>query len=344
MTEALYPEWATAAAPLVLCNASTYGRPAEFMPEKEALKINRDLLRKTMKVPQSKGIPYVYLGGIDPACAGADAEFCGKNADLISAVTDGYWVFYEGPEYKKDHPEYFRWFKKANADIVRGAFTLWKQPRRQAEDLGDTKLDKKTDLVQVAVYNTRKKLSEDIESTGRYEVHKLRGMSLGYLRQFAVVVLQNFNLELDPDHRIPASLRAYVEQGGGLLLGHDTAWFMKGLFPAAARRGYPQHNVDAVRHVLSRDLVVACTHPALPGLAAGTHFDTEFGDHMIFVPGPKGTVLIRNRFGDPVYVIARIGKGRVVYSGCYYGYQRNLSGVERKVLLDLVDWLAGRVD
>ena len=340
MTEALYPEWATDQAPLVLCNASTYGRPSEFIEERAALKANRAVLKATMKVPRAKGIPHVYLGGIDPACPGADPEFCGKNASLICDVTDGYWIFYEGPEYKKDHPEYFRWFKMANADSAAGVFDLWKQPRSQPENLGDTEVDRQTDLPQVGVYNTRPKLSEDIESTGTYEVHKIRGMSVEYLQKLDVVVLQNFNLALDTDHPISVNLRAYVEQGGGLLLGHDTAWFMESPFPEVAKRGYPKHKVDAVRHVLDTTLVVAEQHPGMPGLKTGARFETEFGDHMIFKPGPRGTVLVRNQFGDPVYVVAQVGKGRVVYSGCYYGYSKNLTGAERTVLLGLLDWLA----
>ena len=61
---------------------------------------------------------------------------------------------------------------------------------------------------------------------------------------------------------------------------------------------------------------------------------------MIFQPGPQGTVLVTNRFGDPVYVAGTVGQGRVVYSGCYYGYQAPLAGSERALVLDLVHWLA----
>jgi len=341
ITEALYPEWGTAQAPLVLCDAVTYGRPNQFLPEAEALAANRKALEETMQVPQKAGIPHAYLGGIDPVCEGADPEFCGKNASMIAAVSQGYWVFYEGPTYRKEHPEYFRWFKQANDDIVSGALRLWQQPRSQPENLGETVVTPRTDKIQVAVYNTRRLLQDDIEATGLYEVHPLRGMSLEYLKHFRVVILQNFNTALDPDHPISRNLRQYVEQGGGLLIGHDTAWFMASPFPEVATRGYPKQKVEAERHVVDSALVTAAAHAGLPGLAAGQQFTTEFRDHMIFVPGPQGTTLIRNPFGEPVYVVGEVGKGRVLFSGCYYGYAARLGGPERDALLGLVAWLAG---
>jgi hypothetical protein len=62
---------------------------------------------------------------------------------------------------------------------------------------------------------------------------------------------------------------------------------------------------------------------------------------MIFKAGPQGEVVIRNGFGDPVYVVGERGKGRVAYSGSYYGYSRDLDGPERQVFLAILDWLAG---
>jgi hypothetical protein len=340
MTAALYPEWATPRAPLVLADACTYGRPAEFMAQAESLLANRQRLMKGMLYARKRGIPHVYLGGIDPVCAGADPEFCGKNAAMISAVSDGYWIFYEGPEYREDHPAYFKWFEKANEQIATGLITLQNEPRSEPENFGRTTVDRKTDKIQLAVYNGRKLLQKDLDSTGLYEIHKLEGMSLEYLNQLDGVVLQNYNVSLPADHTISRNLRAYVEGGGGILFGHDTAWFMESVFPEIAVRDYPKHNVEAERHVVDQQLVVAADDPALTGLAKGTTFQTEFRDHMIFKPGPEGTVIVRNRFGDPVYVIGKVGKGHVVYAGCYYGYAKPLTGAERELVLALARWLA----
>ncbi|MEA3367797.1 MAG: hypothetical protein U9R68_06770, partial [Planctomycetota bacterium] len=101
-------------------------------------------------IPEAAGIHFLYAGGIDPAVRGAEPEFSGKNADIIAQATDGYWVFYEGPEYayqgpdpQKDHRAYFRWFGRANRDIAAGRFRLWQEPRESP----DPQVQKVRDLV-----------------------------------------------------------------------------------------------------------------------------------------------------------------------------------------------------
>ena len=120
MLEGAAPEWATREAPVVFADACTYGRPAPFMAQDEALATNRHKLRRRMKSVKKLHIPFIYTGGIDPCVKGADPEFSGKNAAMIAETTDGYWIFYEGPDYHTDHRDYFKWFQRANEDIVAG--------------------------------------------------------------------------------------------------------------------------------------------------------------------------------------------------------------------------------
>lgn len=340
MTEAIFPEWGTQQAPLVLADATTYGRPSEFMAEDKALAANRNALLANMAYVRSRGVPHHYAGGIDPVVKGADPEFSGKNASMLAHISDGYWIFYEGPRYTKDdHGVYFEWFGRANAEIAEGTFALQHVPRSAPENLGQTVVKRTTQKPQVGLYSMKTRMFEALEAEGTFEVHKVEGMSLEYLKQLDVVVLQNFNLSLPADSDISRNLRAYVEQGGGLLLGHDTAWFMESMFPEIAVRGYPKNNVEAERHVVETDLVVAQTHPSLGDAATGARFDTEFRDHMIFKPGAQGTTVIRNGFGDPVYVLGQVGKGRVMFSGSYYGYSNPLAGLEAKVFVSVLHWL-----
>jgi hypothetical protein len=126
------------------------------------------------------------------------------------------------------------------------------------------------------------------------------------------------------------------------MLAHDSAWFMASPWPDIAKRGFPTQKVEAKRHVVEVDLIVEDVHhPALRGIEAGTSFYPEFRDHMIFRPGQSGTVLVRNEFGDPVYVAGESGMGRVIYSGSYYAYHNQLEGAEKELLWANLDWLAG---
>ena len=134
MVEACYPEWATEKAPIILADPRTYGRSSRFLPQEEALEVNRQMLLRAMEVPKQAGIPFIYAGGIDPVVKGADPEFSGKNAVMMSEVTDGYWIFYEGPKYDKDHPAYWKWFTWANQAISAGNFARWHEPREEPED------------------------------------------------------------------------------------------------------------------------------------------------------------------------------------------------------------------
>lgn len=343
IVEAAWPCWATKAAPMIVADPSIYGRPAGLMPHRQALEANRDLLRKNLAWVKSLGFPFMYAGGLDPVVKGADPEFSGRNAAMSACETDGYWIFYEGPSYRTTHPEYFRWFTRANRAIENGTACSFWEAKRQTPDPGDAaSFTRQTDKPQLGVFDSRELMRNMLAEDGTFEVHDLMGLSLEYLKHFNAVLLQNYNVAQKTDEPFSQSLRAYVEQGGGVMLAHDTAWFMDSPFPEIAVRGYPKHNVEAERHVVNTDLKVVKDSPALAGLAVGTQFKTEFYDHMIFKPGPQGVTVIENTVGDPVYVLGEIGKGRVAFVGTYHCYQKQLSGPERQAFLGVLKWLAGK--
>jgi len=118
ITKACYPEWSSRDVPLLLADPASYGWASGPTSQEWALGFNQGKLVERMKVPEQAGITFKYLGGIDPVVFGATPEFCGRNAAGISDVCDGYWVFYEGPDYKVDHKHYFSWFRRANNAIA----------------------------------------------------------------------------------------------------------------------------------------------------------------------------------------------------------------------------------
>ena len=119
ITKACYPEWSSQNVPLLLADPASYGWASGPTSREWALGFNQGKLVERMKVPQQADINFKYLGGIDPAVFGAGPEFCGRNAVGITDVCDGYWVFYEGPDYKVDHKHYFSWFRRANNAIAK---------------------------------------------------------------------------------------------------------------------------------------------------------------------------------------------------------------------------------
>ena len=338
--KAVWPEWTSSRAPLILADATTYGRPAGLLPHDEALIANRRRLEpRPLRVDVK---PFLYLGGIDPVVRGADPEFSGKNAVMASEVTDGYWVFYEGPDYQTDHGDYFHWFTWANSAISEGRFEVQHEPRRTPDPWNVQQIESKTELAQIGLFGLKPRMAALIQEMGTFEIHELHGLSQNYLGQLDVVVLQNFNVELDFNHAWVQALRRFVMDGGGLMIAHDTGWFMASPLPEIAVRDNPRQRVEAVRHVVETDLRVVLGHPALAGLQEDVRFATEFRDHMIFRAGERGRVIVENLVGDPVYVAGEIGAGRAVFTGSYYGYTSPLAGPERRAFLGCLEWLAGK--
>jgi len=130
--EAVWREWTTERAPLILADAVTYGRSGgKLLSEQAALKANRARLQANIASVRRAEVPFRYMGGIDPIVWGADPEFSGKNAVMISDLSDGYWIFYEGPTYgKEDNAAYWRWFTWANQAI---AAADWQQQHAARE-------------------------------------------------------------------------------------------------------------------------------------------------------------------------------------------------------------------
>ena len=149
--EAVYPEWATDRAPLILADASTYGRPSRFMPERRALEENRLVLTGRMMEARSLDVPLFYLGGIDPLVRDADPEFSGKNAVMISEIADGYWVFYEGPTYgEEDHAAYWEWLRWANRTVADGDSGAYDRARKTPEVWELKVFRRRTDVSRLA--------------------------------------------------------------------------------------------------------------------------------------------------------------------------------------------------
>ncbi|MFC1526999.1 hypothetical protein ACFL6X_09355 [Candidatus Latescibacterota bacterium] len=283
---AVWREWATDEAPLILADGKTYGRPSELLPHAEALEANRRrVLERRDRLPEDVG-PIQYIGGINPIVKGADPEYSGKNGVMLADAVDGYWVFYEGVTSDEAHGDYFHWFTWANEAIAAGRMEARLEPRQTPEPWAVAPLRKRTARPQLAVYGAQPRILEMLADEGTFEVHELRGTSAEYLAELDVVVLQNFNVPLDYSDGRVQILRQYVEGGGGLMIAHDTGWYMASPVPEVAVRDYPTQKVESVRHVVETTLKVVSAHPALGSLAMDDRFHPRPHD---LSPRPSGT-------------------------------------------------------
>ena len=351
-TEAIVPEWGTEAAPLILADASIYGRPPSMLPNPflrfepdmmshaGALAGNRDMLQRRFESVRHRGYPLMYMGGLDPVVFGADPEFSGKNAVMSAEVTDGYWIFYEGPKYDGEHPDYFEWFTWANEAIAGGRFEVQHEPRRTPDAFGGTEVLKQSERPQVGLLRVRSAMVDRLTERGHVEAHLLRSAEVDYLRQLDAVVIGSFTAPLDFDSEFVQRLREYVTEGGALMLGHDTAWYANP-FPEIALPAAPSRNGEAGRHVVRTDLRVRPEMATVGDVDAGTEFATAYWDHSVFTPGPRGTVVVENTHGDPVYVVGTFGEGRVVFAGTYFRHHPFEEGAETAVLEACLAWLVG---
>ncbi len=212
--KSVYLEWATTKAPLILADSSTYGRSSRILPEKEELIVNRQKLLTNRQIPQNASIPFIYAGGIDPIVPGADPEFSGKNAVMISQVTDGYWVFYEGPTYtKQNHADYWKWFTWANKSITQNQFDSQFEPRQTPEDWLFNQSNKSPRLLPPKVNGTFTKYSSVMLrgenflllacKTGQPVKVKLRNHPVGHYESPLIWDIHNSHLAKVASNSIP---------------------------------------------------------------------------------------------------------------------------------------------
>lgn len=261
-----------------------------------------------MEIPRQADIPFIYAGGIDPVVRGADPEFCGKNAVMIAEKADGYWVFYEGPNYKKDHPDYFKWFTWANRAIAEGNFKAWHEPRETPEDW--------TFEVFERVGNGRHLIAP--EATGEkveFPTVKLRGENLLLLAVRAghpvEVALKN-----QPVARYQAPLawelrNAAVEKVNSGAIPHDKTGIIRftpetdGIYTLGASAG------SCAYSVVSSNVPV--------GLYAGEWLSFIYGSERLYFKAPdkveQFTLAIRGSGGETVRVNVYNPEGVQVATG-----------------------------
>lgn len=333
------PAMGTSRAPVVRALSDTYGPPCTMLPEEDNIKMCRELFRDRLhqSAPDS-----VYLAGLCPPVPGCIPEFAGRLAVAASQMLGGYWVFYEGfIRTSPKHDDYMRHFTLANQAIVNQNWD-YADEKFATTALEKMEIPASDGRPTAALFGAKAHLHATLEKLG-WQSATLTRLEPQTLAQFDLVILQNLNAIAPSNSVMHQVLRDYVEQGGGLLLAHDTGWYVRELFPEIAERGFPRQKVSAVRHVLDLDMVVTDdAGKILPECQPGTNYLTAFADHAIFVPGQKGVTLVKNRFDEAVIVAGQSQNGRVAYAGNYFAYRQPLQGQEEMVFKNLIEYLTRR--
>jgi len=330
------PIMSTERAPVIRALSDTYGPPCTMLPEEENIKLCRELFREHLRRPN---VGTTYLAGLCPPVPGCIPEFAGRLAVAASQMLGGYWVFYEG--FRRDspkHADYMGHFTLANEAIVKKNWQ-YADAKFATTALEKMEIPAPDGRPTVAVFGGKQHLFDTLEKLG-WQATTLTRLETDILASFDLVILQNLNAIAPANSGMHRVLREYVEQGGGLLLAHDTGWFVRELFPEIAERGFPKQKVAAIRHVLDLDMIVTKeAAPILTDLKPETNYLTAFGDHSIFVPGPKGVTLVKNRFDEAVIVAGESKSGRVAYAGNYFAYRNPLQQQEEIMFKNLVEFL-----
>ena len=217
-----------------------------------------------------------------------------------------------------------------------------------------------------------KGLIETLRQDGSHEVKVIPEIASKNLGGAGVLIVSH---QVNLDHR--DVIRAFVRQGGGILMTYDAAGsgrpvgdakhpIAKSTFPEIAESETP--GWGHVPTIYTNGLIKPIRkHPITTGIPK-TGFTQSYWDHVILCPVDDRMVLMedsekkdgfsKNRSrgtqvrwnsysgGNAVLIAAPFGQGRVVLSALLSGQGRDnkpaaLNGVERTLLLNSVHWLAG---
>jgi uncharacterized lipoprotein YddW (UPF0748 family) len=177
-----------------------------------------------------------------------------------------------------------------------------------------------------------------LASTRRIEPFAVHSLTPQVLAQARVIVLPQPRRRSLIGREERQQLRAWVEQGGRLLVTHDMAG-RRGLLPVVpevCRRG--TGTVAASRWRAAFD------HPALVGVGPGLQ-EHAYYDHVTLEPGRDGMVLAVDEGGQPVLVVGPHGRGWYAALGLVPGLDANdeetaPAAAESTLVQSLVRWLA----
>jgi uncharacterized membrane protein len=327
----------------VFCaGADTYGRntfetlSGAAYSVKTTIRHAEEIAQKA--VPRSK-----YLAGLDPIERGNSPELFELKMKAAAGECSGYWIFFEGFDFDDPRlPDYFTAFKRANNAIDKKNFDLKAKPETSAAAIPKFR---KSGAKKIFVSGEmRRAFSKFYNKFNNYEALNMTGAGIDSIKYFDLLVLQKLSLASPDKNLIYTALRNYVAAGGALLLNYSCVETLPGLFPEIAQNGSGKstmtHEVIKLRVNAPKRTVV--NHAVLNLPTKMKKYNALYRySFPIKATGKQGTVITENYRKQPVIIIGKFGKGRVVFSGDCFARRKEPSGTERQIIVALTRWLLG---
>lgn len=181
-----------------------------------------------------------------------------------------------------------------------------------------------------------------LTGVGGFDVAPLYNFDPASLRAAQVVILPQPRRDTNR-FRSPAvvqTVRDYLQAGGAVLVTHALVG-IRGFVP------YGPEVATGVETVGGRGWRIAGEHPATQGLAAGTVYQSTFGDRISITPQTGATVLATTDQGVPIAAVGPVGLGRYAAIGLGLAIGGNdgdavPSEAELTLLANTLRWLAQR--
>lgn len=321
----------TQKAPIVFSDENTYGKPTSVLSDDEAIEANLKRCINNQKALAKLNIPFVYIAAVGNNESGS-AVYRGRAAIQMAKISNGLWCFEDLTPYKKTdlkRDELWKIFAEVNKEVTNGTYR--ENPEWKKEN-GKKQITVPEGKKGVGLFKVPDNLLPKNDSLFLYAVENIDDLSGTKL-----LILENFNANLENNSHVCRKLREFVMNGGSLLLSHDTAHFMASPFPEIVESYVvPEESLDG-RHILDKEINIVDGCKYFPAFSGKT-FESSFSDHLVFKTGKSGEIIAKDKYAYPVIVAGTAGKGKVIFSGCIHKLAKD-GTIESDFTREMLQWL-----
>ena len=279
-----------------------------------------------------------YLAGLDPAVKGSTPELYDLTMRLAATGSAGYWIFFEGvPRNSTLLDAYCEAFARANQAIRQNKIPMDDIPPETT--VPPPPRFTRPEARKVFVSGQRRAAISKFLNAAmpeQFEAFEMNGAVLGEIEPFDVLILQNLRLTSPDQAGTAAALRDFVRRGGSVLLCSGSVLEPAALFPEIAVPPPQRPDTLSVRQNGRRRQARPESSLSLPY----PQFNTYYPYYFHVTPGPQGIVMATDADGKAVTAGGTFGKGKVIFSGDFFGRREDGPDDEEKAFFTaLLAWL-----